>query len=145
MILLWLLHFSMTLFMTGVIWFVQLVHYPLFSEVGPHEFRDYTRLNQMRTSVVVIPAMLCELVTGVLLLSLPATLVPRSFLVVNMVLLVLIWLSTFLLQVPCHSQLLSGYSPKVVGRLVMTNWLRTAGWTARAVLLFVCMIEWGQG
>ena len=32
-----------TLFMTGVIWIVQTVHYPLFARVGRDEFREYAR------------------------------------------------------------------------------------------------------
>ena len=33
-VLLLLLHAAATLFMTGLIWFVQVVHYPLFARVG---------------------------------------------------------------------------------------------------------------
>ena len=43
--------------MVGVIWFVQLVHYPLFGRVGAAEFPEWQAANLPRTSWVVGPAM----------------------------------------------------------------------------------------
>jgi hypothetical protein len=50
-------------------------------------------------------------------------------------LLLAVWGSTFLLQVPCHERLSAGWDEAVHARLVATNWIRTAGWTLRLVLL----------
>jgi hypothetical protein len=36
-----LVHGFATLYMTGLIWFVQLVHYPLFAQVGRHAHLSY--------------------------------------------------------------------------------------------------------
>ncbi len=36
---------------------------------------------------------------------------------------------------PLHNQLHAGYSAAVIGRLVATNWVRTAAWTLRAGLV----------
>ena len=43
-----------TLFMTGLIWFVQVVHYPLFSEVEPGDFLRYHAAHPRRTTRVVL-------------------------------------------------------------------------------------------
>jgi hypothetical protein len=45
-----------------------------------------------------------------------------------------IWASTFLVQVPCHQRLAAGWDEAVHARLVATNWLRTGLWTARLLL-----------
>jgi hypothetical protein len=45
-----------------------------------------------------------------------------------------IWLSTALLQVPLHNLLARGLDREAVARLVQTNWIRTAAWSARAVV-----------
>src|SRR4051812_5417580 len=66
--LLFLLHVASTLFMTGVIWFVQVVHYPLFASAATTQFQAYQRTHTRLTTHVVAPAMLAELASAVLLL-----------------------------------------------------------------------------
>lgn len=53
-----------TWLMTGVIWTVQIVHYPLFAGVGPDRFLDYARAHTARIIRLVAPVMLVELATG---------------------------------------------------------------------------------
>ena len=57
-----------TLFMTGLIWFVQIVHYPLMGTVPQGEFRRYALAHQRQTTWVVAPLMLTEAVSGFLLI-----------------------------------------------------------------------------
>lgn len=47
-------------------------------------------------------------------------------------LVALIWLSTFLIQVPIHQQLAKGKDLGLIDRLVRTNWIRTILWTLKA-------------
>ncbi len=49
-----------TLFMVGVIRFVQVVHYPLFSRVGGEGFALYSEAHSRLTTHVVGPPMLVE-------------------------------------------------------------------------------------
>ena len=49
----------------------------------------------------------------------------------GLVLLALVHVSTVSLQVPAHRRLASGFDDAVAKRLVRSNWIRTAGWTAR--------------
>src|SRR4028119_2428265 len=53
--------------MVGVIWFVQVVHYPLFSRVGPEKFSLYSEAHSRLTTYVVGPPMLVEAATALLL------------------------------------------------------------------------------
>jgi hypothetical protein len=55
-----LAHLAATLFMVGVIWFVQMVHYPLFSRIGPEKFSLYSEARSRLTTHVVGPPMLVE-------------------------------------------------------------------------------------
>jgi hypothetical protein len=130
-----------TLFMTGVIWIVQAVHYPLFARVGVEGFREYEQSHQRRISPVVGIAMPVEALTAVLLLRFTPTGVDRSLLVVGAILLVAIWLSTALLQVPAHRRLSTGYDSRTVSRLVTTNWLRTSLWSVRSALILVVLAQ----
>ncbi len=134
--LVFLVHLLSTLFMVGVIWFVQLVHYPLFALVGEQSFVAYERAHCARTGVVVIPAMLLELSSAIALVFL-LTSAQQVLLVVNLCLLALIWASTFFLQVPAHNRLSHSFDVSAHQRLLLTNWVRTFLWSARMVLLTV--------
>ncbi len=127
-------HAAATLYMTGLIWFVQIVHYPLLGMVGNGEFTAYEQRHMTLTSWVVIPPMLAEVGTAALLLWYRPAGIPSFLLWTGVVLLVVIWLSTFLLQVPCHEKLASAFDPQVHRRLVSTNWIRTFAWTLRGLL-----------
>jgi hypothetical protein len=127
-------HLAATAAMTGLIWFVQVVHYPLFAGVGPDGFERYEVEHQQRTSFVVGPFMAVEGCLGLWLLASPPDGLGRALPFAGCVLLAVIHASTVLLQVPAHGRLGSGYDATVVRRLVRTNWIRTAGWSARAVV-----------
>jgi len=65
-----------TLFMTGLIWFVQVVHYPLLAEVGEREFARFHELHSRRVTWIVPPVMAVELVTALVLALAPPDGVP---------------------------------------------------------------------
>ena len=50
-------------------------------------------------------------------------------------LLAAIWVTTALVQVPLHRRLSEGYDASSGRRLVTTNWLRTALWSGRGLLV----------
>ena len=118
--------------MAGIIWFVQAVHYPLF---GMADAPGYALDNQRRTSWVVLPPMLVEAVAAVWLVVQPPAAVGRGTAVAGLVMVAVLWLSTLAVQMPLHARLArDGHTPATVAALVRSNWLRTALWTARALL-----------
>lgn len=131
------LQVASTLFMVGLIWFVQVVHYPLFADVGRDGFADYEQRHTKRTTWVVFPPMLIELATAVLLFWYRPVGLPNWQIGLGIVLLLVIWLSTALLQVPCHRVLAEGFDGATQRRLVATNWIRTVSWSLRGVLVLV--------
>ena len=132
-----LIQLAATLAMTGLIWFVQVVHYPLFSRVGASGFASYEALHATRTGWIVAPLMVAELVTAVLLLSprLRPAAISAASAWLGLALVAVLWLSTGLIQVPLHNQLAGGYNAQAAARLVATNWIRTAAWSARSALV----------
>ncbi len=123
-----------TFYMIGLIWMVQIVHYPLFAKVGPEQFVGYQTSHQSLTSLVVGPPMLIELLSAVGLIWYRPAGITDWPVVTSLALLVIIWLSTMLIQVPCHEQLTRGFDASVHRWLVVSNWIRTAGWSLRGVL-----------
>jgi hypothetical protein len=49
--------------------------------------------------------------------------------------ILVIWASTFFLQVPIHGEISGGDKGDLINRLVGTNWVRTLFWTGRTVIL----------
>ena len=130
-----LAHLAATLFMVGLIWFVQIVHYPLFSRVGEEGFGAYSEAHSRLTSYVVGPPMLLEAATALLLVFRRPDEVPLSLAILGLALVAAIWLSTALLQVPRHTALGSGFDASQWRGLVGTNWIRTVAWSARGVVV----------
>lgn len=133
-VLLLSIHLLATAAMVGLIWFVQVVHYPLFAAVGADEFVAYEQAHQRRTAYVVGPPMAVEGVTAlVLLVAAPDGLGPLLPWL-GAVLLAVVHASTVFLQVPAHAALSQSADEATIARLVRTNWIRTLGWTARGMV-----------
>jgi hypothetical protein len=134
--------------MAGIIWIIQVVHYPLFGMVGRDGFAAYERSHASRITPVVGTAMLLEAAcTGLLLLALGELAsrgIPRWMPVVGAILLAGIWISTFALQVPLHGQLAQGFEDATHDALVRSNWIRTVGWTLRGALAAWMLVLWMQ-
>jgi hypothetical protein len=120
--------------MTGVIWIIQILHYPLFNMVGRENFAAYEAAHTNLITLVVMPTMLLELILTAMIFFAPPTSVPSSLNWLNAVLLGVIWFSTAFLQVPQHSILSSGFDEKAYRMLVNSNWIRTVAWSAKAVI-----------
>ena len=130
-----ILHLIATSVMVGVIWIVQLVHYPSFHFVELKQYTTFQRFHMSRISYVVIPAMLTELFTLILIvISMDQidTLVAASA-----ILLIIIWLLTAVFFSGVHQKLTLGYDQTVVDKLVKLNWGRTLLWTLRLLLISI--------
>ena len=130
-----LLHVGSTLMMTGLIWLIQCVHYPLFAQVGAETFQDYHVRHTQWITPIVGPLMLLELGTALLITQSPELPIPMWQAWLGLGLIGVIWASTALLQIPLHNTLASGPDPVVIDRLVSTNWIRTVAWSLRSVLV----------
>ena len=134
--------------MAAIAWFVQAVHYPLFAllqssgskiveAAGESRAvtRDYHNENIRRTRPIVLVPMMVEAVTAAWLALFPPAAVGRGPAIAGLSLVAIVILSTALVQVPLHESLRSGDAPAdTVKRLVRSTRIRTAAWTARAIL-----------
>ena len=127
-----ILHIFGTFFLTGLIWVIQLVHYPAFRFVEASQFISFEKLHTHRISLIVIPLMFTELLSGIyLVFSREAPL----YLKYSFALVILIWASTFFLSVPLHTKLSLGKNLDTINKLIATNWPRTVLWTLRSSII----------
>lgn len=127
-------HTASTLMMTGLIWFVQLVHYPLVRFVGENGFTRYQHEHMRRTTWIVAPLMIAEAISAVAIFFFIQGTIAKWMAAAGCVLLLCIWISTAALQVPCHRRLIAGFNANTAERLVATNWARTIAWTLRSMI-----------
>ena len=121
--------------MTGIIWLVQIVHYPLFQFVGDARYSEFHRAHMNWITYIVAPLMIIEAVTAALVILYPPPNSDGRVLWLALVLVGIVWASTFLLQVPLHEKLAQGFDADTHRALVNTNWIRTIAWTLRSALI----------
>ena len=124
-----------TLYLTGLIWTVGVVHYPLFNLADRATFASFEAAHSARISSIVLLPMLAELALSVALAFQPGSVAPPWAAWLGLALVIVIWLSTFLLQVPQHGVLSGGFSQSAFETLVSTNWIRVVAWTCRGGLM----------
>ena len=130
-----------SLVMVGLIWFVQIVHYPLLSFFGPDISTSVADEHQRRTGFVVAAPMAIEgLTTLALLIDRPEG-VWVGWPWIGAVVLAIVLASTVFLSVPLHARMSRGHDDRTGRRLVLTNWPRTVGWTARGVIGAVMVVQ----
>ena len=126
--------------MFGVIWMVQVVHYPLMRFVSGEQFARFETAHRMRISWVVGPLMAVEGVCVLAFLFAPPAGLPW-------------WLpwagagaeaiaigTTVFVSAPLHEKLNAHFDPATLNRLVATNWIRTIAWTCRAGLAIAMLV-----
>ena len=134
-----LLHCFSTFAMTGLIWFIQIVHYPLLQKVGESKFVSYELSHIRLTSFVVIPFMSIELLTAIAVMFSPIRGNYFIALLIGLALIVLNWSLTFIIFVPLHRSLSKDFNLSYCRKLVTFNWFRTGIWTIRSFLLLALL------
>lgn len=125
-----------TFFLTGLIWVIQLVHYPSFHYIEENIFSTFAQFHSKRITRIVLPMMFIELISAFIIL-LASDLGQLSFtlFIVNFVIIVLIWSCTFCLSMPCHKELMREINKPIINKLIRTNWPRTVLWSFKSLLL----------
>lgn len=124
-------------FLTGLIWTVQLAHYPAFSYVSEDRFPSFHKFHSRAITWVVAPAMSMDLLAALALFGAD----PNWLWASNLTGALAAWIVTALVSVPIHGRLARGYSAADIQRLTQTNWARTALWSARTIALTVILVR----
>lgn len=124
-----------TIFLTGIIWIIQVVQYPYFGEVGTENFQKYHSLHSFWITPVVAPAMILELITSILLIVYPPDNIDSKLIWLGLILAITVWASTFFLQIPMHEKLSQGFDADAHSFLVNSNWVRTIAWSLHSILV----------
>lgn len=136
-----LANFVATCLMTGVIWFVQWVHYPLLAKVPVDRAVETAIDHQRRTGQVLAIPMAVEGFTTLGLLIIRPESVHIFWPWFGAVLLAVALGSTVFISVPLHAKMATNPTADVGQRLVVTNWPRTIAWSLRTVACSVMILQ----
>ncbi len=122
-----------------LIWLVQLVIYPSFGFYSFSSLKKWHKVYTGRITLVVLPLMLSQLILSCWLVLIYNWGILH---VINAVLVILTWLSTFITFVPLHQKIdLNNKNVKIyVKKLIKYNWLRTCLWSIIFLLSLINMI-----
>ncbi len=128
-------------FLTGLIWVIQVVHYPLFLSIDESNFRDYEKNHQKKIGPLVAPVMILDLAFSFLILFTEMQQAYRFWLWIVFILNLAIFVSTLVVFAPLHQKLGDSHSRKQIKKLVRLNYFRTFGWTIRSFILIYLLKE----
>jgi hypothetical protein len=98
-------------------------------------FAEYHIAHTKNITIIVLPLMLLELSTSILLINQDKSMIS----ILGLCLVGIVWASTFFLQVPIHNQLALNFDLSLIDKLVYTNWIRTIAWSIKGVLGFLIL------
>ena len=127
-----LLNFFISSFMLGLILTTQIVSYPMFLK-AEENFSVYHMSYVNKISTIAAPLMIIEL-----FLSLLFVILLQSYFAISIFLImILIFLSTFFIQVPIHEKLKNNFNVYLCNKLINTNWIRVFLWLSKCIISFI--------
>jgi hypothetical protein len=138
-----LAHLVSTLVLVGIIWTVQIVHYPLMALVGEDRFVAYESAHSPRMAAVVMLPWTVQGITTLGLLLVRPVGVPGWLIGAAAAAALVPVLVTVTASIPAHVRLGSGFDETMHRRLVRTNWLRTVAWSVHAAIAVAIVIRAG--
>ena len=124
-------------YLLGVIIMTQFITYPTFLIIDKNSFNKYHRKYVNIISIIVAPAMVLEITSLIVLVYLS-----KDFLLVkSLILLLCIWLTTFIIMVPSHNILSRKKDSKEIKKLININWVRTFLWSVKLIVMLIIYYE----
>ena len=116
--------------LVGVILMTQFINYPLFKSIKS-DFTNYHKQYTERMGYVVAPLMVIELilVTYIILHH-----KENLFVIFIFLLTIIIWASTFFIQVPIHNTLSKKKEKNKIIKLNKSNYIRTICWILKLII-----------
>ncbi len=109
-----------------LIWIVQLVIYPSFLFYPSADLIAWHKTYTVRITIIVMPLMVGQLFLALYALYEELTVIS----VTRGILILLIWILTFLIFVPIHNNIQAGkFDTPLLRKLIQSNWFRTLLWT----------------
>ena len=124
-------------YLVSLVIITQFITYPTFLHINKDKFSEYHRKYVNNISFIVAPVMLIELLT----LSLIAYFSSEFLIIKSLILLLVIWLTTFFIMIPSHNRISKSFNKKEIISLINYNWVRTILWSFKLLLIIFLYFE----
>lgn len=128
-----ILHLAATGVMTGLIWTIHVVHYPLFALVN-EPYRPFQEAHMSRVTALLVVPWAVEALSAAGLVLVAAGDLQRNLAVAGLVALAAVVVLTAFGAAPIHGQLVDAFDPDLHRRLLRIDLVRAVVWTARLAL-----------
>ena len=132
-----LLHLISNAVMIGVISITQLITYPSFLKIDRAKFVDFHKKYVKTISFIAVPSMIFELCTLIYM----NIYISNLILMKSLLVLIMLWLITFIIIVPIHNQLSKEFDCEKVISLIRYNWIRSVLWTSKIFIILYIFYE----
>lgn len=127
------LQLVVTGYLVGLIWLIQLIHYPAFRHIESTSWGHFHQAHSAMLGLLAGGPMIVSLLVGLWLSYTMGT--ARQHVALGCE--VVAWIVTFGLSVPEHARLAKGKDAMAISRLIRWNWLRTMAWTSKLAVLLI--------
>lgn len=134
------LHGAATWFLVGLIWTIQLIHYPSFAAIDPHRYSSFQQTHMVGMGRLIAAPWLVEGLTVLGLFVFAPTGWMRLLATAGGLLELVVIGVTIRSSIPAHEALSAGFSDDAHKRLLRSNWMRTAAWTSRGLIAIAVLI-----
>ena len=124
-------------YLVSLVFMTQFITYPTFLHIDKDKFSEYHRKYVNNISFIVAPVMLIELLT----LSLIAYFSSEFLIIKSLILLLVIWLTTFFIMIPSHNRISKSFNIKEIKSLINYNWIRTILWSFKLLVIIFLFYE----
>lgn len=118
----------------GVLWYLQLVHYPLLKKVKDN-FTAYETLSVRKILFFMTPWIILDVLVNVILALNLSSGFAGIIMGIILALSIFTWLMTFFFQIDIQQELLSGFSLKSLKSVIRSSLIRTIIWSFKVALL----------
>lgn len=134
------IHAFATWMMIGLIFFVQVVYYPLYVRLKDH-FTPYDKKDIKHMGYLVAPVFFFEFISAVILVFYKYDdFVYRILSLVNLLMLISIWVVSYILQVRRFGKHTLVFIDKMHHFLLTSNWYRTCVWFLRGLVVLSMLL-----
>ncbi len=130
-----LINLFTTFAMTGIIWLVQVTHYPSFRYVEMKSWPQFHTFHTGSITIVVAPLMMAQLLSAATLLFSTYMDSYKTYFIINISLVALVFIATAFVSVPIHNKMAQYFDSSLIDSLVITNWIRTIAWSLNSLVL----------
>ncbi len=124
-------------YLVSLVLMTQFITYPTLLNIDKDKFSDYHRKYVNNISFIVAPVMLIELLTLFLIAYFS-----KDFLIIKcLILLLVIWLTTFFIMIPSHNRISKSFNIKEIKSLINYNWIRTILWSFKLLVIIFLYYE----